>query len=173
MRQDTHFKIATAIALTVMGFAIATATTAPAAAPATTTTTTTTTIPVVTTTTAAPTTTVAAATTTTTIKAGPCGEYYQTAMNAGWEDTQWERLGDLCMRESSGDPSAFNEDDPNGGSVGLWQINLIHLRWLEPKGITREMLFDPYWNAVAARGVFERALAGSGCGWRPWGYRCV
>lgn len=172
MTDNRLFQIAAACALTALAFAMPHAE-ADAPAPTTTTTlnlTAANILPVTSTSTS--TTTTEATTTTTTIHAGPCGEYYQTAINAGWEDAQWDTLAMLCERESHGDPSAFNEDDPNGGSVGIWQINLIHLRWLEPKGITKEMLFDPYWNAVAARGVFERAVAGSGCGWRPWGVSC-
>lgn len=164
------FNLTIAIAVTAIAIN-GTLTAAPAAAPApTTTSTSTTTMPSTTTTTAVAPPPTLPPTTTTVV--GPCGEHYHTAINAGWDDTTWLTLSNILYAESRCNPDAFNPDDPNGGSVGVAQINLIHLKWLEPKGITQRMLFDPFWNLVAARGVYERAVAGSGCGWRPWGKSC-
>jgi Lysozyme like domain len=61
----------------------------------------------------------------------------------------------IAMAESGGDPYAFNGRDPNGGSVGLWQINGIH---------GSQASYDPNANAAAAV-----AISGNGTNWNPWG----
>lgn len=61
----------------------------------------------------------------------------------------------VAMAESSGNPNAYNPNDPNGGSRGLWQINGIH-------GYLSS--FDPLINVAAAIQISD-----NGSNWKPWG----
>lgn len=55
------------------------------------------------------------------------------------------------------------------GDHGLFQINRVHLDWLEQDwGITAEDLMVPAMNTVAALLLFDWAEDTYGCGWQPW-----
>lgn len=145
------------------------ATVAPTTAPPTTTTSTTTTTTTSTTTT----------TTSTTVPDidAPCPEWHPTAIEAGWDTDHLERLGYIIWRESRCQPDAFNGDDPNGGSVGLVQINQYWCKqnrynpdgWLQAQGVLGHCddLHDPLTNLTAALAIYGYA-EGRGCGWSPW-----
>jgi hypothetical protein len=157
--------LATAVALAPVVFAD-TSEPPPVVAPATTT------VAPATTTTVAPTTTLPppSTTTSTTIPAGDwqCPEWIGLAIDVGWPTEQLPTLDRVLFRESTCRPDAFNDDDPNGGSRGLAQVNGVWLDWFLPSlGIAHTMndLFDPATNLRAALAIWQRS------GWRPWGLK--
>jgi hypothetical protein len=85
-----------------------------------------------TTTTMTPTTTTTTTTTVPTFQPDPdalCPEFHETALEAGWDEEQLDRLDYVLWRESRCLPEAFNRTDPNGGSRGIAQINQF---WCKP-----------------------------------------
>jgi hypothetical protein len=85
-------------------------------------------------------------------------EIYALARAAGFPPVVAVTMTAIALRESSGDPNAFNGNAATGDkSYGLWQINmrdkgiaaLIAAKVLEPTGDV-EQLFDPAKNAKAA-----------------------
>ena len=138
---------------------------------------------------AATTTTTITKTTTTTTTTVPawepdpdalCPEWHLTALEAGWDENQLKRLDYVIWRESRCLPDAFNPTDPNGGSLGLVQINRFWCirtahnpsGWLQNEGLVQDCtdLYDPLTNLTAARAIWEYAEA-RGCGWSPWATR--
>ena len=61
----------------------------------------------------------------------------------------------VALAESSGNATAFNPNDPHGGSVGLWQINEVH---------GDQASTDINTNAAAAV-----AISNNGTNWNAWG----
>lgn len=128
----------------------------------------------------------AVVTTTTTVPAyqpaanAKCPEWHETALEAGWQEEELERLDLVLWRESRCLPEAFNPQDPNGGSRGLSQVNqfwckptrYFPLGWLQTQGVLGACgeLHDPVVNLTAARAIYEYAAA-RGCGWSPWSTR--
>lgn len=94
-----------------------------------------------------------------------CPQWWEMAQLAGFTYDELEHALDRIMwRESRCRPEVRSSTS----DTGLLQINDIHLPWLAEHYITREMLFDPWWNLVAGRMVADQALA---YGWRwtqPW-----
>jgi hypothetical protein len=130
--------------------------TLPAEVPVPETTTTTTTLP--------PTTT----TTTTTIpipEDGKCVEWWQEAYRAGWPIEDLPKLGKIMWAESRCLPDVVGT-----GAYGLTQIQWsAHSHWVKAEfGFTKEDLFVPYNNFLAARWLYEYADNSYGCGWQPW-----
>lgn len=135
--------------------------------------------PVATTTTT--TTTVAASTTTstTTTTLPPythpeCVEYLALAVTLGWQSEHLPMLERVMWKESRCQPHQFNASDPNGGSIGLTQVNKF---WCLPSRYypdgylqamqivtTCEQLYEPLINLNAALAIFEYAD-----GWSQWG----
>lgn len=85
-------------------------------------------------------------------------EILAVARSAGFPPVVAVSMTALALRESSGDPHAFNGNAATGDeSYGLWQINmrdkgiaaLITAKVLQPTG-DRSQLFDPLANAKAA-----------------------
>jgi hypothetical protein len=129
---------------------------------------------------------VATTTTTTTVPVfqpapdAKCPEWHTVALDAGWPIHALDRLDLILWRESRCLPDAFNPDDPNGGSIGILQINKFWCKpsrynpegWLQAQGLltTCADLYDPLTNLTAARAIFEYAEA-RGCGWGPWATR--
>jgi hypothetical protein len=123
-------------------------------------------------------------TTTTTVPDQPpvdslCPEWWDHGENIlGAADM--ERWDYVIYRESRCSADAFNPRDPNGGSIGLTQINrfwCIKTRynpdgWLQAQGILSDCddLFDPVVNLTAAHAIFRYAES-RGCGWSPWSTR--
>lgn len=65
-------------------------------------------------------------TTTSTVPTPPaarCSEWWSLARSVGFDEQQMMTLDRILFRESRCDPSQLNALDPNGGSIGLTQIN--------------------------------------------------
>lgn len=113
---------------------------------------------------------------------GRCGEYYQTAMQAGWTPDQWPTISKVMYRESRCNFDSFNPTDPNGGSRGLMQINGFWCRpnrytpngFLQDRGVlsTCDDLYNPDVVMRAAREIWLYSQERNGCGWRPWATPC-
>ena len=142
----------------------------PVPAPSTTTTTTSTT--------STTTTTTMPPTTTTTLPATDCAEWYSTAIGAGWAVENWPRLSKIMFRESRCITDTFNATDPQGGSIGLLQINQFWCKpqrgaeqgWLQSQGVLSECeeLKDPAVNLLAGWRIYSYAQSEHGDGWIPW-----
>jgi len=76
--------------------------------------------------------------------------------------------------------TVFNGDDPNGGSIGLFQINMFWCKpsryfkdgWLQSQGILDECgdLYNPLINLQAAKAIYDYSVEhNDGNGWQPWG----
>lgn len=79
----------------------------------------------------------------------------QIWITAGGNPIRAPMAAAIAMAESGGDPLAFNQADPSGGSRGLWQINGVH---------GAQSSFDTMTNARAAV-----AISNNGTSWQPWG----
>lgn len=94
---------------------------------------------------------------------GRCGEWYDTAMKAGWPAEEWKTISKVMYRESRCDPFAWNGQD-----AGLMQINKFHRHTLRYMGMQfPNTMFFPYWNLYFARDLWERE------GWEPWVFKGV
>jgi len=111
-------------------------------------------------------------TTTTTVVKG-CAEYVADAITAGFPASETQTISRIIMRESGCNPLAFNREDSNGGSRGLFQINGIWCNktkawpngWLQAKGIITSCkdLLDPEQNTISALAIWQHSK-----GWSPW-----
>ncbi len=139
-----------------------------------------------------PTTVVVADTTTTTVAAlmvdadAKCGQWWATAVAAGWAQEDLRDLDGVMFRESRCDASQVNASDPNTvdgvtGSVGLAQINVFWVqatKWY-PNGYLQthtivsgaQDLFDPFLNLRAAKAVFDYDRSEGRCGWSAWAWK--
>ncbi len=116
-----------------------------------------------------------------------CGQWWQTAIDAGWKREHLRDLDRVMFRESRCDPSQHNASDPNTvdgvkGSLSLTQINVF---WVQstryyPQGYLQSLniginnvndLRDPYLNLVAALAVFNYGEQQHGCGWQAWAWK--
>lgn len=81
------------------------------------------------------------------------GDLYQLALSAGFPPDTAVKMAAIALRESGGNPAAFNGVPPDE-SYGLWQINMLGSlgdRRLKLFGLTsKAQLFDPATNARAA-----------------------
>jgi hypothetical protein len=110
--------------------------------------------------------------TTTTVVKG-CAAYVADAITVGWSASEAPTIARVIMRESGCNPLAFNREDSNGGSRGLFQINGIWCNkskawpngWLQEKGVisTCDDLFEPQKNIVSALYIWQHSK-----GWSPW-----
>lgn len=110
-----------------------------------------------------------------------CPEYYESALENGWSESDWEKVDYIIWRESRCQTTAHNKDDPATGSRGLMQINGFWCRgsryypngYLQDKGVldTCEDLFVPEVNLSAALVIYNYAEETNGCGWGPWSTR--
>jgi hypothetical protein len=123
-----------------------------------------------------PTTTIAQITTTesslpTTV--ATCQDAIDLARQVGWPEDELDTLGVVMLRESNCTPTAFNANDPHGGSYSLTQINGFWcepnsawpLGWLQVQdiGLTHcADLFIPEVNLRAALAIWQNS------GWNPW-----
>ena len=104
-----------------------------------------------------------------------CEIALQIALDVGWPATEMAKLARVLYRESRCSSSAYNADDPWGGSHGLMQINSFWCRpnsnwpvgWLQHHGIvtTCADLYDPATNLRAALAIYGNS------GWHPWGIK--
>lgn len=90
-----------------------------------------------------------------------CSEWFWTAIEAGWDMSQWGFLSQTMFGESRCDPNAHN---PSGAS-GLMQVMPS---WAAPCGITRDQLYDPETNLRCAKTVFD---AQGKSAWQAWNGR--
>lgn len=87
------------------------------------------------------------------------------AASAGFQGDDVNVAAAIAMAESTGDPNAYG-DAAEGGSLGLWQINLHYHP--EYQGDPNQ-LYTPATNAAAAYKVWLQA----GRSFNPWTtYRC-
>lgn len=113
-----------------------------------------------------------------------CKAYFEELNAVGFEGDDLKKADSIMFRESRCFPQAHNSDDPTTinkvkGSLGLFQINLF---WISqttayPKGFLQTVLnrnikpkhlFDPEFNIVAARAIFDYNQSLGGCGWTSW-----
>lgn len=80
-------------------------------------------------------------------------QIYNFALGAGFPSDTAMKMTAIALRESSGNPNAYNGKPPDD-SYGLWQINMIGTlgdRRLIQFGLSQKSdLFDPATNAAAA-----------------------
>jgi hypothetical protein len=85
----------------------------------------------------------------------------------------------IMWRESRCNASAINKQDPNGGSLGLFQINKFWCKpnryskrgFLQQAGVLTKCaeLYNPIVSANAMMAIYDYANDRYGDGWGPWG----
>lgn len=96
---------------------------------------------------------------------GECGEWYETAIEAGWQPEEWENLSRIMFRESRCQPDACSKSTSGlkCRDAGLMQINQIHTKFIAQLGQSfPDSMLDPSLNLAFARRLYE------GSGWKPW-----
>ena len=101
-----------------------------------------------------------------------CDDVVHLARLVGWPENELDTLAVVALRESNCTPTAFNPNDPNGGSYSILQVNgywcepnsAWPIGWLQAQGILTECgeLFIPEVNLRAALAIWKRS------GWAPW-----
>ncbi len=101
-----------------------------------------------------------------------CTQVGTLAVAEGLPPSELETALRIAVRESRCTSDAFNADDPNGGSYGIYQINGFWCLpntywptgWLQAKGIieTCADLFNPTLNTRAMVAIHRNS------GWAPW-----
>lgn len=91
-------------------------------------------------------------------------QWHDSAIDAGWNESDWHWLACVIQRESGGWEWVHNAKDPGKGSFGLLQIGSMNLRWLRDRGLVAQLsdLLDPQTNLRAGAALF------SAYGKRPW-----
>lgn len=107
-----------------------------------------------------------------------CPQIWQTAVDVGWKLQDLPTLDKVVERESKCSALAFNPDDPNGGSIGLLQINKFWCKgtssypngYLQSTGVIArcKQLFDPIVNLSAGLEIFNYSKKVNRNGWNPW-----
>jgi len=111
-----------------------------------------------------------------------CPQWWDTALEAGWELDQLPILDQIVYRESRCLTQAHNTTLNADGStdIGLTQVNdrswCLPTRWY-PNGYLQTLgkinyckdLFDPYLNLVAAKALYDYSEKTHGNGFKPWG----
>ena len=102
---------------------------------------------------------------------GTCGEYYDTAIRAGWTPEEWPKLQKIMYRESRCLPDACSQSD--SGRVcrdwGLMQINEYSWRrHIIAQGYKMADMHNPYSNLKFARWIYELEVSNGGTGWGAW-----
>ena len=97
-------------------------------------------------------------------------EIYQTARNAGFPPDTAVTMTAIALRESGGNPAAYNGNSATGdSSYGLWQINMIGSLGparMQQFGITDpSQLLDPATNAKAAYAIWAGNDANLNTAW--------
>lgn len=94
-----------------------------------------------------------------------CGEWWPTAVAAGWPEHLLEELDAVLWGESRCTPDVVSST----GDWGLAQINWsAHRELVESLGYNRDALLVPAVNLLVARLVFQLAENMWWCGWEPW-----
>ena len=102
--------------------------------------------------------------TTTTLPYKGCMEYLNDAFVIGWPISESPTILRVMQRESACNPLAFNAQDSNNGSRGLFQINGVHQTWLIKEGYIKKLddLYNPDVNIRAALHLWNMV------GWSAW-----
>lgn len=102
--------------------------------------------------------------------AGLCRELRPALLAAGFSKKAAHKAMYVAWRESRCIATAYNADDPAGGSRGLFQINGSWEGYLKEAGIieTLDDLYDPATNIKAAVEIWRYSRWKSGYGWLPW-----
>lgn len=110
----------------------------------------------------------------------PCQEWVPTALSVGWpaDRDMVEKLLSVMWRESRCHPGAVNQTDPNGGSLGLLQVNQFWCKpnrytdngWLQDMDILDgcQELYDPVTNLRAGLALYSYSVYKNDNGWHPW-----
>lgn len=84
-------------------------------------------------------------------------DIYQLALGAGFPPDTAVSMTAIALRESGGNPTAYNGSPPDD-SYGLWQINMygnLGPARMSQFGLSdKTQLFDPYTNAAAAYNIW-------------------
>ena len=97
-------------------------------------------------------------------------QWWALAREVGWAEKDLPILDRVIWRESRAQPSAFNPDDPNGGSLCLLQINRFWVKYLRQKGVINKAndLFDPATCLTAGLVIYRYGVERYDWGWGPW-----
>ena len=107
-----------------------------------------------------------------------CPQWAQIAIDVGWREEDLPMLDYVIHRESRCLIDAYSNQDPNGGSYGLAQVNGY---WCEPSrwhpqgylqafGVLEQCndLLHPRTNLMSARLIWLYSDEKHGDGWLPW-----
>lgn len=107
-----------------------------------------------------------------------CADVTRIMVKEGWPADQWAYGTEIVRRESRCYPWVLNELDPNGGSIGLFQINQFwclpnrysKLGWLQEQGVidSCDDLYNATLNIRAALAIYNYGVEKHGKGWGPW-----
>lgn len=107
-----------------------------------------------------------------------CGDVTRLLLKNGWPADQLAYATEIAWRESRCYPWVLNELDPNGGSIGLFQINQFwclpnrytKIGWLQEQGVidSCDDLYNATLNIRAALAIYNYGVEKHGKGWGPW-----
>jgi len=108
-----------------------------------------------------------------------CPEYANAVAFVGFPSHERGTTLRVMHKESRCIYTVFNAKDPNGGSIGLMQINMFWCKpsryfkdgWLQTQGIVDDCkdLYNPLTNLKAAKAIWDYSVEHNGNGWEPWG----
>ena len=98
------------------------------------------------------------------------GEWWELARQVGWAEKDLPTLDFVIYRESRGDNTAWNKQDPWGGSRCILQINGSWTKWLRTQGVLQRAsdLFNPTVCLTAGLTIHRYGMDRYGWGWNPW-----
>jgi hypothetical protein len=107
-----------------------------------------------------------------------CDDVTAIMLEQGWPASELAYGTEIAWRESRCFPWVLNAKDPQGGSIGLFQINRFWCLpnrwtpngWLQDQGIIESCddLYHATLNIRAALAIWKYADAKHGNGWGPW-----
>lgn len=107
-----------------------------------------------------------------------CPHYSSIVAYVGFPLAERATAHKIMYRESRCLPRVFNSLDPNGGSIGLFQVNMFWCKpsryfkegWLQNQGVISSCsdLYNPLVNVAAAKEIYDYSLDRNGDGWNPW-----
>lgn len=108
-----------------------------------------------------------------------CHQYATAVAFVGFPSSERAVALRVMHRESRCIHTVFNSSDPNGGSIGLMQINMFWCKpsryypdgWLQAQNLVASCddLYNPLTNLKAAKAIYDYSLDWNGNGWQPWG----
>jgi hypothetical protein len=98
------------------------------------------------------------------------GQWWGLARQVGWAEKDLPILDFVINRESRGDNTAWNKQDPFGGSRCILQINGSWTKWLRAQDILQRPadLFNPTVCLTAGLAIHQYGMDRYGWGWGPW-----